>query len=575
MKFKSLILKNFRNFESVDVTLDNKNVIFGLNDIGKSNMLAALRFLLDSSYRRNNFIESDFYNSDTEREIEITLKIDISDFEDADNKKIRTMMKGAIPSGYNEVFMQIKSVYNPKALIGDIYLYWGVDYKHLEEIPSTQSRYALDSYFNVVYIDSSIRLDTIFKKYAREILKEESSLSDEERDKLNVNIKKFNESVSELESIKAFEGELVKEYQKFRDEKHFNVSIQSEVEISNIHSKLTPYIQDESKKNYPTSGDGRRKLLAYTLLTLENRRQEERKINIFLVEELENHLHRSMQIALSYQLFSDKIFKYMFLTTHSSLIVSQMDKVNLVKLFKDCKVIGESHIYEVPPEYKQMKQKLNQSLAEAIYANVVLLIEGPSEKTLFESVLREKCPKYEALGGYILEVNGVNFKDYHKVLTALGVKVIVRTDNDIQKIKGKDEYYLSGINRGFKLSNKDRRVKISDIDHTKYAKKSDYVVSLKQICFDKSSNTMNYLRGSNVYLSRVDLENDLYEAIPNEMDALASDSGSSKNGINFLQSAKLYNMVTLCKDIKSETVQKIYDHDRFECLRELVKLCNL
>lgn len=575
MKFKCLVLKNFRNFENVEVKLDNKNVIFGLNDIGKSNMLAALRFLLDSSFRKNSFIESDFYNSDTSKEIEITLKMDINNIDDTDNKKIRTMMKGAIPSGYNEVYMQLKSVYNPKTLSGEIFLYWGVDYNHLEEIPSTQSRYALDNYFNVVYIDSDIRLDTIFKKYAREILREESSLSDDERNTLNDNIKQFNKSVSELKSIKEFERELIKEYQKFRDEEHFNVSIQSEVEISNIHSKLTPYIQDESKRNYPTSGDGRRKLLAYTLLTLENRRQEERKINIFLVEELENHLHRSMQIALSYQLFSDQIFKHLFLTTHSSLIVSQMDNVNLIKLFKNCKVVGKSHIYQVPPEYRQMKQKLNQNLAEAIYADLVLLIEGPSEKTLFERVLREKCPKFEALGGYILEVNGVSFSDYKKVLTELGVKVIVRTDNDIQKIKGKDEYYMSGMNRGFVLANKNRRIKISEIDHDEYAKDSNYIVSLKMKCFDKIPNSIDYLKKNNIFLSRVDLENDLYEAISSEMDALANDNGSSKGGVDFLQSAKLYNMVSLCKDMKTETIHKIFEHDRFECLRELVKQCNL
>lgn len=575
MKFKSLILKNFRNFEDVNVNLDNKNVVFGLNDIGKSNMLAAIRFLLDSGFRKNSFIESDFYNSDTTKEIEITLKIDISNFEDSDNKKIRTMMKGAIPSGYNEVYIQIKSVYNSKSLSGDIFLYWGVDYNHLEEVPSTQSRYALDYFFNVVYIDSSIRLDTIFKKYAKETLREESSLSEKERIKLNDNIKQFNKSVSELKSIKEFEEELIKEYRKFRDEKYFNVSIQSEVEISNIHSKLTPYIQDESKKNYPTSGDGRRKLLAYTLLTLENRRQEERKINIFLVEELENHLHRSMQIALSYQLFSDQIFKYLFLTTHSSLIVSQMDNVNLIKLFKKCQVVGKSHIYQVPPEYKQMKQKLNQNLAEAIYADVVLLIEGPSERTLFDCILRKKCPKFEALGGYILEVNGVSFKDYQKVLTELGVKVIVRTDNDIQKIKGKNEYYMSGMNRGFVIANKNRRIKITNINHGKYAKDANYVVSLKKECFNNVPTIIKYLKKKNVFLSRVDLENDLYEAISSEMDALAKDNGSSMNGVDFLQSAKLYNMVSLCKKLKPKSINKIYEHDRFECIRELVKQCHL
>src|SRR5690606_12062102 len=163
------------------------------------------------------------------------------------------------------------------------------------------------------------------------------------------------------------------------------------------------------------------------------------------------------------------------LTTHSSFIVSQMDKVYLIKLFKISKVVGKSHIYQVPPEYKQMKQKLNQNLAETIYADVVLLFEKPSERTLIACILRVKCPNFEDLGGYILEVNGVSFKDYQKVLTELGVRILVRTDNDIQKIKGKNEYYMSGVNRSFVLANKDRRIKIAEINRDKYEKDANYV----------------------------------------------------------------------------------------------------
>lgn len=574
MKFKSLAIKNFRNFEEVEVNLENKNVVFGLNDIGKSNFLAAIRFLLDRGFRRNNFIDSDFYCGDTSREIEITLKIDISNFSDDDNKKIRTMMKGAIPSGYDEVYIQVKSNYDPHTLIGEPVLYWGVNLTHLEAVQSTQSKYVLDDYFNVVYIDSSIRLDNIFKKYSKEILKADSSISATERVKLDASIKRFNQSVSKLNSIKEFEKDLVDEYKNFRDEKNFNISIQSEIEISNIHSKLTPYIQDETKKNYPTSGDGRRKLLAYTLLTLENRREEERKINIFLVEELENHLHRSMQIALSYQLFSDKIFRYLFLTTHSSLIVSQMDNVNLIKLFKNCKVVGESHIYEVPPEYQMMKQKLNQNLAEAIYADVVLLVEGPSEKTLFERILVDKCEKYESLGGYILEVDGINFKDYYKVLDALGIKVIVRTDNDMQKVRGKEIYNLTGFNRCLKLLGRTRRVRVEGVDKSKYDKDTEYVANLKKGYFDRLPRTESRLRKNRLYLSKVDLENDLYEVIPGVMNSLAKDNESTKSGVDYLQSAKLINMVELCRRLSPYAINKIYNHDRFECIRELVNLCN-
>lgn len=574
MILKHLTVENFRNFENINIDLTNRNVVFGLNDIGKSNFLCALRFLLDRNFRRNGFTESDFLKKDTSKEITITLEIKIDDDEDNnDNKKIYTMMSGAIPSGAENIFIQLKSKYDAESLIGEPCLYWGVDLDALEEIPSSQSYYELDKYFNVVYIDSSIQLENTFKRYSKEILKGESSLSDQERKILGNLINKLNKNIGKLNTIKTFEKELVNEYKKFRDEKNFNIAIQSEIELSNIHSKLTPYIQDEKCETYPTSGDGRKKILAYTLLTLENRRLEERKINIFLIEELENHLHRSMQIALSYQIFSDDIFQYLFMTTHSSLIVSQMDDVNLIKLYKECQVVGKSCTYKVPDDYITLKQKLNQNLAEAIYADVVLLVEGPSEKILFERILNEKCERYESYGGYMLEVDGINFKEYYKVLIELGIKVLVKTDNDLQRVKGKAECNKIGINRCLRLIGSDEKPTLKRVDLKKYEKDSLYVVERKKYVFSKISKTIKTLKENKIYLSRVDLENDLYEAISRIINKLALDNNSKKSGIDYLQSAKLINMIKLSTNLTPYAINKIYNNERFECLKELVKLC--
>lgn len=59
-----MTIENFRNFKNVNIDLTNRNIIFGLNDIGKSNFLAAIRFLLDRNYRRDGFRDSDFYGKD-------------------------------------------------------------------------------------------------------------------------------------------------------------------------------------------------------------------------------------------------------------------------------------------------------------------------------------------------------------------------------------------------------------------------------------------------------------------------------------------------------------------------------
>lgn len=570
MQFNHLMIKNFRNFEDVNIDLSNRNIVFGLNDIGKSNFLSALRFLLDRNFRKDGFKDTDFFNKEIEREIEITLEIIISDDEeDDDNKKIFTMMKGAIDSESKIVLFQIKSKFDIEKSVGEPTMFWGTDINELEDIPSNQSFFEIDKYINVIYVDSSIKLENIFKKYTNDIFRKESSIQKEERKELEDIINQLNSKISEIDSVKGLESELVGEYKKFRDEKGFNLSIKSEIEIGNLHDKLCPYILDYTSKTYPTSGEGRKKILAYTLLTLENRRHEEKKINIFLIEEIENHLHRSMQLALSYEIFSDNLFRYLFLTTHSSHVVSRMDQVNLIKLIKEGNVIGKSYIYIVPDEYKLLKQKLNQNLAEAIYADVVLLVEGSSEKTLFSRILNDKCERYESMGGYILEVDGINFIEYYKVLNALGIKVIIKTDNDVKINESTKEINLLGINRCLILMGEEKEQNISRDKQTKDLNE----IELKKFIYNKKNEKIKAFELKQIYLSKVDLENDLNEVIEVQLDNLANKNNSKKSGVDYLQTSKLVNMIELCNVLTEEDINSIYNHERFQCLKKLVELC--
>lgn len=79
MKFESITIKNFRNFEDVKLDLSNKNIFFGLNDVGKTNFLYALRYVFDKDIRKQNLLDSDFHNKQLDKPIEIVVTIDISD----------------------------------------------------------------------------------------------------------------------------------------------------------------------------------------------------------------------------------------------------------------------------------------------------------------------------------------------------------------------------------------------------------------------------------------------------------------------------------------------------------------
>lgn len=79
MKFENIKIKNFRNFEDVNIDLSNKNIFFGLNDVGKTNFLYALRYIFDKDVRKLNLIDSDFHNKQLDKVIEIIVTLDITD----------------------------------------------------------------------------------------------------------------------------------------------------------------------------------------------------------------------------------------------------------------------------------------------------------------------------------------------------------------------------------------------------------------------------------------------------------------------------------------------------------------
>ena len=448
MKFKSISIKNFRNFEGIEINLTNKNVVFGMNDVGKTNFLYALRYIFDRDIRRQNFCDTDYYQKHVDKPIEIVVAIDISDENnDDDSQKLRAKIKGAMLSNQDKIYIKLIANYDKKEMVGIPVLYWGGELEDLEQMKTYGTFFDIDYLFNVIYIDAYVDLYKLFKKNVNSLL-----VNNEEKDKIvlesiNKKCEELNNQISSLSGVKAFENSIVPEYQKFRHD-NISITVKSEIAVKGLYSNIVPYIKkDEKDFLYPTSGEGRKKLLVYAIFGLLSKEEEEKKINLFLVEEPENHLHRSMQIALSHNLFLEGKYKYLFMTTHSSCVLSEMDHVNLVRIYNKDKILSKSVVYKVPNEYKNQRNILNRGLAEAIFADKVLLVEGPSEIVLFEKVLSIIEPLYESEGTCVLAVGGVGFIPYYSILKQLNIKTLIKTDNDLRRIKGKRKYSLLGFIR--------------------------------------------------------------------------------------------------------------------------------
>lgn len=561
MKFNSITIKNFRNFEDISINLENKNILFGMNDVGKTNFLYALRFIFDKEVRRKNFIDTDYYKKHTNNPIEITVEIDISAENNDDNDKLRSKLKGAISSNQNLVYIKSIANYNEKEMIGIPILYWGGDINDLEAMKPHGTYYEIDYLFNVIYIDAYVDLYTLFKKNVNKLLinnKEEDKKTLEIINKINIEL---NKQISNLSGVKEFEKLITPEYQKFRND-NISISVKSEIAVKGLYSNIVPYIKQESDDFlYPTSGEGRKKLLVYSIFDLLSKAEEESKINIFLIEEPENHLHRSLQIALSHILFLNNKYNYLFMTTHSPYVLAEMDNVNLIRIYNKDKISSKSILYNVPKEFKNQRKMLNKGLVEAIFANKVLIVEGPSENVLFGKVLSEINPFYEAEGIYILPVGGFGFEPYCKILNALEIFIIIKTDNDLRKRKTDGKYSVLGFSRLNKYIGKNL-LTTEAIDENS--------VEAKRKLYNDNKNQLDLIREKySLHLSRCSLEEDLDEAIHIQMNLYLPNANG--DAISYLQEAKNKHMIELVEQLTNDDCNIIYNHYNFACLKEVMK----
>jgi len=91
MRISRIRIQNFRNFHTLDLTLAHNTVIVGENKIGKTNLLYAVRLVLDPSLpdSARHLTNEDFWDGlprPLSPEHRITVSVDLTDFEDDKNQ---------------------------------------------------------------------------------------------------------------------------------------------------------------------------------------------------------------------------------------------------------------------------------------------------------------------------------------------------------------------------------------------------------------------------------------------------------------------------------------------------------
>ena len=514
MKIEKVHIKGFRNFEDEEIVFQPKTLIIGANDVGKTNLLYALRILFDKSISEHDLELNDsdynaYSNADT---IEITATIC-----DVTEDCLLSTFGGAIKDG--SVIIRYTNSKN-----GQYSIWMGYNEKVLAEYPTRQYIKRL----NMQYVDTNRDLFKFLKQermqilqISKELLKEEQKEADEEKTKgiqnalneINNQINSLNYVLSALENVNTELTELSadNEDQKIR-------FIAGESDAGKLLDNLT--LSFSTGNNLLSiGGDGRNnQIFLATWIAKQNIQKNVDHVTFYAVEEPEAHLHPHQQRKLSTYI-QEKFGEQIFITTHSLHIAAKFTPANILRLYtlKKKTYAASGGCSDILKEvFENFGYRMNALSAECFFASGVFLVEGVSEVLFYTALSNAINVDLDRLNITILSVEGVGFKPYIAVCDALNIPWVMRTDNDVfaKPSKKPEKNYYAGVSRIMgilsQIENADNELIQYWAEHNK---ENEWAYKTKPTT--QAIGLNKYIReiiSYGIYLSNVDLETDLAQS---------------------------------------------------------------
>ncbi len=360
-------------------------MIVGKNNSGKSNLLDGIMIafsILNGDYCKIK--KTDFFNSDDSKLIKIKVKLTYNDiptlnFFDLDGNKCGfTIYIAKAPNGK----------YSKK-----IYLY----NESNTDIDVLRDDVTLPN----VYMIPLIRVDTLYTDW------------------LSVGISKFISSEEEYLSLinsskTAIKSAMNDKINKFRN---FCEKFNQNFNIELLDPKITDekvYIVDGDKEHNFCIGSGYKSIANILLNSIDE------KNNIFLIDEIENHLHPSLLKNLIKEIKGLNNNTQIITTSHSPIVINEILNDEIID-------ISGVRLSDLTRENKDKITKfLHPGRCEIIFGENIVLVEGITEELLLKKYISDNKKNWT-----IVNVAGIMFEPYIELATLLQKKIVVISDTDI------------------------------------------------------------------------------------------------------------------------------------------------
>lgn len=516
MQIDKIHLKGFRNFDNEEIVLQKKTLIIGANDVGKTNLLYALRLLFDKSINEHDLelSDSDYNAYSNASSIEITATLC-----DVTEDCLLSAFAGAVKDG-----TLIIRYTNSKG--GSYKIFIGYSEDTLYEIPARQYIKRL----NMQCVDTNRDLFSFLRREKAKMLqlsKEKATPDATDEDKhtianIQASLDTINNQISSLHYVSSALENVNSELS--------DLSIHNEDQLvrfvagnSAADKILDDLVLAYSSGETPLSigGDGRNNQIFLATWIAKQRMQENvDHVTIYAIEEPEAHLHPHQQRKLSEYIqknFSEQII----VTSHSPHIASKFEPGSIVRLYSKNKLTfaacgGCSQALKTV--YSNFGYRLNALSSETFFSDAVFLVEGASEVLFFTALAQEIGVDLDRYNISILSVEGIGFKPYVAICDALSIPWALRTDNDIfsKPTKAPTKKYYAGITRAMGIIEQIGDKETGLLEYWKnFNEKNEWLLNedIPEEAKTLNSYCREHLKQLGIYISDIDLEYDLANSV--------------------------------------------------------------
>lgn len=465
MKVDRISIRNYKSIQALDLDLSPRiNVFIGANNVGKSNILSAMEWLMGPTYPTANRLERwDFFNGDEELPLKISLEFDdnnVLSFDSIWHDRYNREKHGLnFNGGY--ISDEVRSRYVAASV--------GADRRIVDNPASNQWTLLgrmLKEFNAQLDVDTIVRSDgsVVSKadefKHRMELIRDELLFSITDCDGTNLmqelkrilqeeTARQLNCSPSDLSiDLNAYDPwNLYRTLQIFVTEQSSGVQMRASEMGMGVQASLTIAI-----------------LRAYSQLKLKNHTP-------IFIDEPELYLHPQARRKF-YRVIEELADSgtQVFLTTHSTEFVDlgHFDQIFLVR--KD-KMLGTYVRTANPVDFAyDLNARLNkktddeqlmfvyqnafentgdsQKAAEALFASKVILVEGESESLILPYCFDKIGYDYVGKGISIVRCGGKNELDrFYRLYSEFGIPCFIIFDGDKQNLGKDDEKHTIAANR--------------------------------------------------------------------------------------------------------------------------------